>query len=146
MKKKKILCIALIIIIIVALVFIFVEINKQKNASNNETVTNSDEKKIELNKECEIDTLTYVNIDGTSDYFAITDDAKWDAPDYGEGVTVSYGVNVSYDFIIDGKEYMGTYTLGDQARVLKEDGNPKYKLEIKNLTDDGRVTILIKEK
>ncbi len=84
----------------------------------------------------------YIN---DNDYFEITDRVVWEVPEECDGnTTCSFDINVPYIFYVDGQEYEGNYTLGDFARA--DDINPKFDLDIVNLTVEGFTKVKITEK
>ncbi len=165
---KKVLLVVAIVVVIAVAAFAFVKLNEKKNESSEEpngtsaseekngtsaseepngtSGTNEDEVVIELGEETEINTLKEIKISGTDDTFIVTDDVKWEVPYHGEGVTVSFAIQIPYKFTIEGKEYEGIYELGDGSGISKEDGNPKYDIKVTNLDAKGIVTVLIEEK
>ncbi len=150
MKKKLPIIITIVVVIIILIITLIVLNKKNSNTGNEIDGTSISEVKgateIKLNEETEINTLKEINISGTNDYFSITQEFKFEIPDYQEGLAVSFAIQIPYKFIVDGEEYEGAYQLGDGKHISIDDGNPKYDLEIINLTNDGIVKVLIKEK
>ena len=133
MKRKSLIIIGTLIIICLVIVFIIFAIKKS-------TIS-----EIELNSKQVINQLEKVKIKGTDDSVIITQKVKWDVPDYGEHVTVSFSIAVPYTITVDGKDYNGIYELND-AEWSKKDNNPKYNFEVTNLTQNGDLEVLITNK
>ncbi len=152
--KKKSLLIMLAIVIIIILVVILVVVNNKNDENNipgnnvNEVpVDNQAETEITLYENTQINTLKSIPIAGTNDYFSITEDVKWGVPSEANGqTTASFDIQIPYRFTVDGIDYEGSYVLGNSSHISVDDANPKYDLEITNLTNEGIVTVLIKTK
>ena len=83
-------------------------------------------------------------IEGTDNTFQITRKVKFDA-DTGDGnTTVSFAIEIPYTITVDGTEYNGVYILGDIAE--NEQYNPKYNIEVTNLTQDGAIQVKLEYK
>ena len=92
-----------------------------------------------------VEQLSKIKIEGTKDYFKITEKVKWEVPEEADGnTTVSFAIFIPYVITVDGVDYEGTYTLGDVNRASDE--NPKYDFEVTNLTKDYEIEVLISEK
>ncbi len=106
----------------------------------------------ELHTTIKIGDRTYVGqmqniaIEGTDDWFVITENVKFEVPEHPKGSTVSFSIAVPYTFHVDGADYSGVYELGDVPGYLKDDENPKYMLQILNLTSNYETKVLITEK
>ena len=140
----------LILIIIVACTFYLTACHNKKDDNNSSeqevksnTITTVSE--IELNTSQYINQLEKIKINGTDDTIMITERVKWEVPDYGEDVTVSFAVPIPYTFTIDGNEYNGIYELNDAAWSTP-DNNPKYNFVVTNLTQNGDIEVLITNK
>lgn len=139
MKKKFILGLLVIVVL-----FTIIGFSKKRNthfATNNTNFVSN----IEIGKKEYIEQLKKVSIDGTDDYLIITEKRKWEVPEYEEGTTVSFTIAIPYTLHVDGKDYSSEYYLGD-SQVQGKDNNPKYDLEITNLTGDYMTEVLIKKK
>ena len=126
--------------------------NEIKNSNNQEEVTTNNKRdpiptvsQIEINSRQFINQLEKVKIKGTGDTIMITERVKWEVPDYGEGVTVSFSVPIPYTITVDGKDYNGIYELNDEAWSTP-DNNPKYNFKVTNLTNNGDIEVLITKK
>lgn len=128
MKKNLIIFVGTIGLII-AVILLFIYRNKSES--------------INLNEQTWINQLTKIKIKGTNDSFEITSFVKWQNNSTSD-VQQSGTILIPYTFVIDGITYDGTYYLGDD--VYLEDTNPKYGLEIIDLTKEGDMQIMIKEK
>ena len=138
MKNKKIIIIGVAILIIVLVVFGVVKIiNSKKTGDEITTVT-----QIELNSKQYINSLKKIKIGDTDDYILVTDKVKWEVPNYGEGVTVSFAINIPYVISVDGTEYTGNYQLSDYT-TRSTDKNPKYNIQFTDLTQNGEIEVVI---
>jgi hypothetical protein len=143
MKRNNLIIIsALVIISLIIVLIVFAITNKQeeKKVNNGNPIPTVSE--IELNSKQYINQLEKVKIKGTNDTIMITKQVKLEVPEHGEGVTVSFAIQVPYTITADGQEYNGTYQLGSSVSKAI-DNNPKYDFEITNLTKDGDIEILI---
>ena len=133
MKRKVLIIIGILVVISLVVVLVVFAI---KNKAGSE---------IELNTKQYINQLEKVRIKGTNDSIIITKQVKWEVPDYGPGVTVSFAIPIPYTITVDGKEYNGIYELNDFTEKTM-DKNPKYNFEVTNLTKDGDIEVLISNK
>ena len=140
----------LILIIIVACTFYLTACHNKKDDNNSSeqevksnTITTVSE--LDINTKQYINQLEKIKIKGTDDTIIITERVKWDVPYYGEGITVSFSVSIPYTFTVDGKDYNGIYELNDTAWNVP-DNNPKYNLQVINLTKNGDIEVLITNK
>lgn len=139
----------ILLIIVVCTCFLTVCHNKkgdnnlpEKETKNSNITTVSE---LEINTSQFINSLEKIKIKGTDDTIIITERVKWDVPYYGEGITVSFSVSIPYTFTVDGKDYNGIYELNDTAWNVP-DNNPKYNLQVINLTKNGDIEVLITNK
>ena len=137
--KNKLKIVAIICIILILIIGVIILINKRS------TSTTKGNEEIELGKSEYIKQLTDIKIKGTDDTIKITKFVKWEVPDAPEGATVSFAIAIPYTFVVDGKEYSGTYELNDAETSIK-DNNPKYNFSVRDLTKDGNIKILVNKK
>ena len=140
----------LILLIIVVCTFCLTACDNKKDDNNSSEQENNSNKittvsELEINTKQFINQLEKIKIKGTDDTIMITERVKWEVPDYGEGVTVSFSVPIPYTFNIDGKDYNGIYELNDAAWSTP-DNNPKYNFVVTNLTQNGDIEVLITNK
>ena len=139
MNKKIGLYIAILIIVLVLLCILIFKINKNDIKPEINYVS-----EISLNKKNWIHSMKEYKIEGTDNTFQITRKVKFDA-DTGDGnTTVSFAIEIPYTITVDGTEYNGVYILGDIAE--NEQYNPKYNVEVTNLTSDGAIEVKIEYK
>ncbi len=112
-------------------------------SNNQENTTNTNN--IELGKEQYIKQLKKVNIDNTKDYIMVTSKVSWEPEEYEDGTTVSYSIIVPYLIHVDGKNYTGSYILGDDIEK-NDDGNPKYDVTISDVNNSYETRVLITKK
>ena len=92
-----------------------------------------------------VEQLSKIKIEGTKDYFKITEKVKWEVPEEAdEDTTVSFVVAIPYVINVDGVDYEGIYTLGNSDKATDE--NPKYTFEVTNLTNEYEIEVLINKK
>lgn len=115
----------------------FKEKYEKNELANINTVT-----EISLGKETWIDSLTKINIKNTNDHFEITEQVKWKIPENKKATTISFSIAVPYTFIVNEESYSGVYVLGNSNSNKKIKGL-KYKLEIIDLTKDGKIKIKV---
>ena len=141
MNKKIILLITLLITVLLVLTIIIININKKGDPE----VTGPNYVDLITPKEYNwIHSLTKYDIKGTNDTFEITKAVKFDV-DTGDGnTTVSFAIEIPYTITVDGTEYNGVYILGDIAE--NEQYNPKYNVEVTNLTSDGAIEVKLEYK
>ena len=101
--------------------------------------------KVKLGEKQYIEQQKRIKIENTGDYFIITEKVKWDVPDYGPGTTVSFAIDIPYTMHVDGKDYNGHYMLNNYSESTM-DKNPKYKLEVTNLTKNYDTEVIITKK
>ena len=101
--------------------------------------------KVKLGEKQYIEQQKRIKIENTDDYFIITEKVKWDVPDYGPGTTVSFAIDIPYTMHVDGKDYNGHYMLNNYSESTM-DKNPKYKLEVTNLTKNYDTQVIITKK
>ena len=101
--------------------------------------------KVKIGEKQYIEQQKRIKIENTGDYFIITEKVKWDVPDYGPGTTVSFAIDVPYTMHVDGKDYNGHYMLNNYSESTM-DKNPKYKLEVTNLTKNYDTEVIITKK
>ena len=141
MKNKKIIIICVAILIVVLLTVGTIKIVKSKKTDNEITTVTQ----IELNSKQYINSLKKIKIGDTDDYILVTEKVKWEVPNYGKGVTVSFAINIPYVISVDGTEYTGNYQLGDYT-TRSMDKNPKYNIQFTNLTQNGEIEVVIMPK
>lgn len=140
MNKKFLIVIIVIAVFVVGIGAFFI---LKKDDSKEEQIKTVD--KVEIGREDYIKSLERINIVGTEDYIEITKAVKWDVPEE-EGTTTSFSIVVPYTIVVDGTEYLGTYTLSSSANSSATDNNPKYNFSVTNLTKNGEIKILINKK
>ena len=134
--KKKLLLSVLVIIMLGSMLFILTGCkNNEENRAGGDPI--QFESTVELDKKTYIEQLKKIQIKDTNDYFIITE--------HPEGATVSFAISIPYTLHVDGKDYNGTYQLGDSV-TNKNDDNPKYKIQITNLKSNYETEILITKK
>lgn len=101
--------------------------------------------KVKFGEKQYIEQQKRIKIENTGDYFIITEKVKWDVPDYGPGTTVSFAIDIPYTMHVDGKDYNGHYMLNNYSESTM-DKNPKYKLEITNLTKKYDTEVIVSKK
>ena len=101
--------------------------------------------KVKLGEKQYIEQQKRIKIENTGDYFIITEKVKWDVPDYGPGTTVSFAIDIPYTMHVDGKDYNGHYMLNNYSESTM-DKNPKYKLEVTNLTKKYDTEVIVSKK
>lgn len=141
--KKILICagiIAAVLALIIGVIFVVKDKDDTDNSEPIETVT-----KINLNEEQYINSLKKIDIAETGDTIIVTKEVKWEVPEHDSDTTVSFSIAIPYTITVDGNEYSGTYELGDSA-WNKDDENPKYKVEVTNLTKNGEIGLLITER
>ena len=140
--NKKILIIAGIVVVvcvaIVGIVFAVINANKTSPTPGVENDPKTPVSEIELNTKQYIKQLEQVKIKGTKQ-------VKWEVPEHEPGVLVEFEIAIPYMLLVDGKTYSGTYLL-NAADSSKDDGNPKYKFIVTNLTKDGDIQIMVEKK
>ena len=75
----------------------------------------------------------------------VTSKVSWSSEDYGDGTTVSSSIMVPYLIHVDGKDYTGSYVLGDNIDKI-DDGNPKYDVTISDVKKTYETRVLITKK
>lgn len=150
-KKSKFILIPLLTIG-VAICFLFGRVlNKPTYEVENEVAENTTTsmfdfaENIKPGQKCWVHSLERYEIEGTTDEFYITDSVVWPTQASDNETEPKKGVEIPYTFSIDGKEYSGVYGLGVEV-TTKNDNNPKYTIEVNNLTDRGEIQLTIKEK
>lgn len=142
--KKKLLLSVLVIIMLGSMLFILTGCkNNEENRAGADPI--QFESTVELDKKTYIEQLKKIQIKDTNDYFIITEKRKWEVPEHPAGTTVSFTISIPYTLHVDGKDYNGTYQLGDSV-TNKNDDNPKYKIQITNLKSNYETEILITKK
>ena len=101
--------------------------------------------KVKLGEKQYIEQQKRIKIENTDDYFIITEKVKWEVPEYEPGSTVSFAIDVPYTMHVDGKDYNGHYMLNNYSESTM-DKNPKYKLEITNLTKKYDTEVIVSKK
>ena len=101
--------------------------------------------KVKLGEKQYIEQQKRIKIENTDDYFIITEKVKWEVPEYEPGSTVSFAIDVPYTMHVDGKDYNGHYMLNNYSESTM-DKNPKYKLEVTNLTKNYGTQVIITKK
>lgn len=101
--------------------------------------------KVKLGEKQYIEQQKRIKIENTDDYFIITEKVKWEVPEYEPGSTVSFAIDVPYTMHVDGKDYNGHYMLNNYSESTM-DKNPKYKLEVTNLTKNYDTEVIITKK
>ena len=154
MPKKILILVVAITIIIVTIATVFEKNRKTNNSIKNEIINGTtidviDDiqtvTELQLNTSGYINSMEKVKIEGSNDYIIITDDVKWEFPELEEGETATFSFAVPYTIVADEEEYNGQFILGDFEQH-KEDGNPKYNIEISDLTASGKIKVLVEEK
>ena len=141
MKNKKILIIGIVILIVIISIVGIIKIIKSKKSDNEITTVTQ----IELNSKQYINSLKKIKIGDTDDYLLVTEKVKWEVPNYGEGVTVSFAINIPYVISVDGTEYTGNYQLNDYT-TRSSDKNPKYNIQFTDLTQNGEIEVVVMPK
>ena len=141
MKNKKIIIIGIVILIVIISIVGIIKIIKSKKSDNEITTVTQ----IELNSKQYINSLKKVKIGDTDDYLLVTEKVKWEVPNYGEGVTVSFAINIPYVISVDGTEYTGNYQLNDYT-TRASDKNPKYNIQFTDLTSNGEIEVVVMPK
>lgn len=145
MKNKVWLIIGIFgVLVISAVIFTIIKVNNEssKGISIN---TKSKVSEIILNTKQYIKQLEKIKIKDTNDSIMITKKVKWEVPDHKPSTTISFSIPIPYTIIVDGREYNGVYELNDSASNTP-DNNPKYDLIITDLTKDGDIEVLVKNK
>ena len=101
--------------------------------------------KVKLGEKQYIEQQKRIKIENTDDYFIITEKVKWEVPEYEPGSTVSFAIDIPYTMHVDGKDYNGHYMLNNYSESTM-DKNPKYKLEVTNLTKNYDTQVIITKK
>ena len=147
--NKKILIIAGIVVAvcvaIVGIVFAVINANKTPATPGVANDPKTPVAEIDLNTKQYIKQLEQVKIKGTNDTVMITKEVKWKIPEHEPGAQVEFEIAVPYMLLVDGKTYSGTYLL-NAADSSKDDGNPKYKFRVTDLTKDGDIQIMVEKK
>ena len=141
MKNKKIIIIGIVILIVIISIVGIIKIIKFKKSDNEITTVTQ----IELNSKQYINSLKKIKIGDTDDYLLVTEKVKWEVPNYGEGVTVSFAINIPYVISVDGTEYTGNYQLNDYT-TRSSDKNPKYNIQFTDLTQNGEIEVVVMPK
>ena len=141
MKNKKIIIIGIVILIVIISIVGIIKIIKTKKSDNEITTVTQ----IELNSKQYINSLKKIKIGDTDDYLLVTEKVKWEVPNYGEGVTVSFAINIPYVISVDGTEYTGNYQLNDYT-TRSSDKNPKYNIQFTDLTQNGEIEVVVMPK
>ncbi len=141
MKNKKIIIIGIVILIVIISIVGIIKIIKSKKSDNEITTVTQ----IELNSKQYINSLKKIKIGDTDDYLLVTEKVKWEVPNYGEGVTVSFAINIPYVISVDGTEYTGNYQLNDYT-TRSSDKNPKYNIQFTDLTQNGEIEVVVMPK
>ena len=148
--KKKILVLILVLLAGVALFTLTGCQQNGNNTANNTVNTTGDDKtpvsNIELGKKQYIEQLKKVQINGSEDYIMITEQRKWEVPEHEAGTTVSFAISIPYTIHVDGKDYSSECIIGSSNIKPGEDGNPKYKVEVTNLTKNYETQVIISKK
>ena len=132
----------LIVILLVLSVGIIVGCGKKKE---DEQPTHEMYTTVEIGKKTYIEQQKNITIEGTEDYFIITEKVKWEVPEHDPDTTVSFSINIPYTMHVDGKDYTGVYQLNGYSESTM-DKNPKYKFTITNLTKNYETEVLIEKK
>lgn len=146
--RRKIVVLILVLLAGVAL-FTLSGCKQNENSVGNNTVNGTGEHTIvsnlELGKKQYIEQLKKVQINGSEDYIIITEQRKWEVPEHEAGTTVSFAISIPYTIHVDGKDYSSECIIGDNSRKGKDE-NPKYSVEVTNLTKNYETEILINKK
>lgn len=137
--------VAAVCIVVAGIVVAVINANKTSPTPGVENDPKTPVSEIELNTKQYIKQLEQVKIKGTNDTIMITKEVKWEIPEHEEGVLVEFEIPIPYMLLVDGKSYSGTYLL-NAADSSKDDGNPKYKFIVTNLTKDGDIQIMVEKK
>ena len=111
---------------------------------NSEKINQS--KSVDLGKGTWVYQLQNISIKGTTDYFKIIKKVKWEIPKHEKGETVSFSISIPYIIHVDGVDYEGEYLMGSSENSIFKDDNPKYKLEVVNLTSNYEIKVLVTNK
>ena len=87
-----------------------------------------------------------IKIDGSEDTITITGNVKFEIPEQAKETNADYAILVPYAVVVDGVEYTGIYYLSTLNLTNKVDENPKYNVQITNLTENYEVQVLIEKK
>lgn len=142
MKKSFLIIGTFVVISLVIVLIVFTIINKTKEKKGDYVNLIPTVSEIELNSKLYINQLEKVKIKGTNDTIMITKKVKWEAPENEESATVSFDISIPYTITVDNQEYNGTYQLGSSTSKAI-DNNPKYNIEVTNLTKNGDIEVLI---
>lgn len=142
MKKSFLIIGTFVVISLVIVLIVFTIINKTKEKKGDYVNLIPTVSEIELNSKLYINQLEKVKIRGTNDTIMITKKVKWEAPENEESATVSFDISIPYTITVDNQEYNGTYQLGSSTSKAI-DNNPKYNIEVTNLTKNGDIEVLI---
>ena len=146
MKRNSLIIIGtLIVISIVIVLIVFTTANKQEEKKGDNINSIPTVSEIELNSKLYINQLEKVKIKGTNDTIMITKKVKWEVPENEESSTVSLDILIPYTLTVDNQEYNGTYQLSSSTSKAI-DNNPKYNFEVTNLTKNGDIEVLIRNK
>lgn len=137
---KKIGIIIVVVAVIVVISAVVINSIKPKQSEDKKNVP-----QVTLDSKQYINSLEKINISGTNDYIMITKAVKWEVPEHTEDETVSFSISIPYTITIDEVEYNGIYELND-ASGNTDDNNPKYNFSVTDLTQDGKIEVLITEK
>ena len=97
---------------------------------------------ITVGEEHWINALQEIKIGDTNNTLIITEEVKWPTDIRSEKLV---SVAIPYEFTVDGEKYTGTYVL-NAGRLNIDDNNPKYKIEVVNLTKSGSIKVLVSER
>lgn len=115
---------------------------KSKNTSTETKIKTSPY--IEIGEKQYIKQLKPVKIKGTNDTLMITKKVKFKLPEHKEGETVSFSIAIPYKFIINGKDYEGTYQLNSSSST--QESIEDYVLIITDLTKKGDIEVMVIKK
>lgn len=147
MNKRAFIIVSIVaaICLVVAGIVVVINANKTSATPGGENNPKTPVSEIDLNTKQYIKQLEQVKIKGTNDTVMITKEVKWKVPEHEPGTQVEFEIAVPYMLLVDGKTYSGTYLLNADDSS-KDDGNPKYKFRITNLTKDGDIQIMVEKK
>lgn len=137
--KKGFICFlgVLLLGIFVGVVFIL---------DNDESPSNIVGNNIDLNKNLWVEDMTKYFIHDTDDTFEIVYEITAPKSAFSEDykVTTSFVQTIKYLIVVDGVEYVGSYSFGNDISY-DDDKNPRYKVEI-NDCKEGAAVVNIRKK
>ena len=106
-----------------------------------ETVSN-----IILGEKQYIEEMVPIKINNSEDTITITGKVKFEVPEHAKDGNVDFAIVVPYAVVVDGVEYTGIYYLSTLNLTNKVDENPRYNVQITDLTENYEAQVLIEKK